>query len=358
MNHTTLAEHAHAAEQQDLLAILDVSGQDFCPSALPDPPSLSPDISFVGDLVQIFPPEVVDIIFTNCRPQDVFSLRNVSKTWNSYLSRPEFLQRMDHQMYANGGQYLLDSDTVENERRSFEDCVRHRCALSNGRACMFEHIQNEDEQEGGLQFCSGTLLQWTPGASKIYVKRLYENYPEIWDDVLDEGDRFSQVRLTSRYVLACNRTGEFICWDREESEVIARFLLTSMSPISGEQGEILGYEERSITPIWIGASSCTIVMITWHGWHLYSLATNILTEVGKLVGYEEVDSREVDWTLDESGFLYFCGCGNTGGRFIDVFKINETSSAIDFVSRIHLYTLLLRQLDSVTPAGAADSAKA
>lgn len=336
---TEPGEIFNSIEQNDRLAL----GKSFRPFDESD--SLATE-RFVGDFVKLMPTEIVDIIFTCCEPEDNFKLRNVSKTWNNYLTRPGLLNQMERKINASGGQYLSDSDVIWAERRTFEERVRNRCALVNGRACSFELIQHHPDCAVFFLYCSGTLISWWDDIQKIYVRWLYKNDTE-WHKLEsdDPDDVFYDVRLTSNHILAYTDRGQVYCWNSSTLDLLAKFWLTTIpemmfdGPDDFEEFEMDAMDQ----PKYIDASSNTIVLRSGHGWYLYALVTKTLTIAYPALYKHRSFFTRKEIRVEQSGYIYV----SYGLSIVDVFKINDTSTSIDFVHRIDLESLSNQQLASL-----------
>lgn len=296
---------------------------------------------YVGDLLQILPAEIVDIIFAYCEPQDIFRLRNVSSTWNSYLAQPVFIQRMAMKMHAYVEQYRLNCDKISAESTSFEDCVRNRRALLNGHAHNFEHfehIRSANHYGDDMLLNSGILLEWYSLWSTIYVKRLFGN-DTSWHTLQDEDlVDFICVNLTEKYIVAATVELRVYCWDAASFERVAVFRLSSM-------------------PFAIHASSNTILMYGQGVRQMCSIDTGRIAEAEIEPEDGDADDREIDiyrCRVEQSGFLYICRLEEEEALFedyFDIYKINETTMDIDFWGKIDVYRLGCLQFDQLTSAG-------
>lgn len=335
-------------KQESRIALL----ESFRPS---NASPLDADGRFVGDLVQLMPAEVVDIILAYFEPEDIFKLRNISKTWNNYLTQPGFLNHFNLKIFSGSGQHLLDSESIQSESRTFEDRVRNLCALSHGRACKFEHIRHSNDSRDDIIYCSGTIVSWWEESFNIYVQWLYKNDAEWHKLESDYRENFRSVKLTSKYILAYTQCGQVYCWDISTLHLLVTFWATAVPELINGPTKRWRLDDLHTSqmrmmdkPSHIDASSNTIVvLISLRKGYLYSLDTKSLTVVHPALHRHSFDYNFEKTRVDQSGYIYLPINDMHCEQYVDVFKINDTSTSIDFVNCIDLQAIGKQQIASL-----------
>lgn len=304
----SLQQRFHAFDLRDRQVVLDALVEVFRPSDFRHLSSRLFPESFVGDFVQILPPEISDIIFSHLEPQSLYRLRNVSTLWNAYLSRPEFLRTMDLRMYSTSSPYVIDVDSEYVETASFEDKVRNRAALLNGRSHSFGLIRHKAGNLSTLAYCLGNLLNYS--GPRIYVMQLYREGSGWHGLVGDDLESFTIVQATPRFIIATTQLGVVYCWNIRSLDQVAKFRIPAM-------------------PFEVEASHDTIVLFCPDSWFLYSLQHQRLCRIDRPF---DVHSGMSVGHVENNGFIYGLAIEGT----IDTYKINESRTSLDFCHSVNI----------------------